>query len=160
MSIIAVAFFHWENMSTLTVTKAKPDIALLSSNHVEHAIWNWYYACVYYWLIKTGESRSSSTETALVIALCFPYMRHNKTPTTTILKTKTLSLFNRRYNSLSLGIRVELITCMNYMFTVSKWPLDLRQFTPGHVHIETSFILVSLLLITWFYPKKHDFCVR
>lgn len=51
-------------MSTLTVTKAKPDIALLSSNHVEHAIWNWYYACVYYWLIKTGESRSSSTETA------------------------------------------------------------------------------------------------
>lgn len=85
-------------MSTLTVTKAKRDIALLSSDHMVHAIWNWYYACVYYWLIKTGESRSSSTETSLVIALCFLYMRHNKTPTTNIFNTRTLSLFNRRYN--------------------------------------------------------------
>lgn len=49
-------------------------------------------------LLINKESRSSSTETSLVIALCFLYMRHNKTPTTNIFNTRTLSLFNRRYN--------------------------------------------------------------
>lgn len=97
MFIIVV---YWENMLILIVIKVKLDIVFLLSNYVEYVIWNWYYVCVYYWLIKIGELCSLFMEIVLVIVLCFFYMRYNKMLIIIILKMKILLLFNRCYNFL------------------------------------------------------------